>query len=242
MLIDYFKKTWNIETSGQVIWAHAVNSLEKLEESLSDPAVMMIETDISISGENQIIAAHPPKKESDLTINILIEQIKESKKGLKLDFKDPATFSPTLEILRSINLSIPIILNADVLTGNGGWKSPFNPTEFIKTAKQKYPQGMLSLGWTTKPDPAFVYTSENIDEMLGLVGDLSEVTFPVRASLLPTSWDQLSRLLQKHGRTLSIYNNEPMDQDLIDWIAQNTDPAKCFYDFTDENKNPIRLW
>ena len=50
-----------------VKWSHATNSQELLEIAISDDT-MMIEADVSI-GEGDIpIMAHPPKNESDLTL------------------------------------------------------------------------------------------------------------------------------------------------------------------------------
>ena len=106
-----------------------------------------------------------------------------------------------------------------------------------------YPSGILSIGWTTTANPELGYTPENIDAMLALCKDLPEVTFPVRACLLPNSGTHLQRLIKnKEGYTLTVWNNEPVSNELRDWIKTDTDPAKTFYDFIDENKDPLKLW
>jgi hypothetical protein len=66
--------------------------------------------------------------------------------------------------------------------------------------------------------------------MLELCKNLPYATFPVRASILPSCWDDVKRLIQKDGFTLTIWNSEPLDNDLKNWIFKNTDPKKCFYD------------
>lgn len=229
---------------GEVIWSHAVNSREKLDRYLHDGATMIIESDIRRSTNGVPVAAHPPETESDLTFEMLIDQMAQSNKGLKLDFKDPEIVTPCLTRLKTKPLTQPVLLNADILQGNGANPSTFSAGGFITECKELYPSGMLSLGWTTTPNPELRYTQENIDEMLTLCenADIRVVTFPVRACLLPKSWNALERLITKDGYTLSIWNNEPVDEELRDWIKNNTDPSKTFYDFIDENKESLRLW
>lgn len=69
-----------------------------------------------------------------------------------------------------------------------------------------------------------------------------EVTFPVRACLFPASWDALERLTEKDGYTLSIWNNEPVDKALAQEIRERANPEKTFFDFIDENKDPLTLF
>lgn len=234
-----------MNNSGDIRWSHAVNSKEKLLRFLGDLETDFIESDIRLSLQQGIpVAAHPPETESDLTFEKLITSLETSRKGLKLDFKDPEILLPCLERLRGSKLQQIVFLNADVLQGNGASPSKFDADEFIELSRKIYPQGILSLGWTTVADSEKSYTKENIDEMLKLCEkyELNEATFPVRACLLPKSQEELQRLTSLENYTLTIWNNEPVSQELASWIKKHTDPRKTFYDFIDDNKEPLRLW
>jgi hypothetical protein len=240
--IEAYFKQFGATKPGDIHWSHAVNSRERLARFLNDPVTMIIESDIRISSAGIVVAAHPPETESDLTLDELIASMQRSKQGLKLDFKDPEILVSCLEKLREISLPQPIFLNADILQGNGANAPKFSAIGFLALCKKYYPAGILSVGWTTAANPERGYTKQNIDEMLALCHDIAEVTFPVRACLLPNSSAEIERLIKKEGRTLTIWNNEPVSDELRDWIKNNTDPKRTFYDFIDENKEPIKLW
>lgn len=241
-LLQYFEQQYGASKPGDVTWSHAVNSREKLARFLNNPAVMFIESDIRLSMTGAAVAAHPPETESDLTYDSLLEQVHQSKQGLKLDFKDPEIFISCLQKLGEAPFTQPVLLNADVLKGNGANMPKFSAVGFIALCKKYYPAGILSIGWTTTADPSLPYTEQNIDEMLKLCEGIDEVTFPVRACLILNSDKPLKRLIQKDGYTLSIWNNEPVSAELATWLKNNTDPTKTFYDFIDEKKDPLRLW
>ena len=240
MNLGYFRQ-FGATKPGEVTWSHAVNGREKLARFLDNPAAMVIESDIRLSKSGVAVAAHPPETESDLTFDELIGAIRKSKQGLKIDFKDPEALTGCLRKLGENPLPQPIFLNADILQGNGADPSKFNAAEFIALSKKYYPAGILSLGWTTIADPAKGYTRTNIDQMLGLCEGLREVTFPVRACLLPGSWNEAGRLVAKNGRTLTVWNSKPVDAELKEWIENNTDPEKTFYDVIDEKNDPLRI-
>jgi hypothetical protein len=241
-LLNYLQENFKINNPGDVIWSHAVNNKTKLEKYLADKEVMIIESDIRLSKTGDIVCAHPPETESDLQFITLVEQISKTNKGLKLDFKDPEILIPCLNILAKEKLIQPVILNADILHGNGANIAKFSPAGFITLCKKYFPQGILSLGWTTTADTNNSYTKENVDNMLNLVSDLSEVTFPIRACLMPKSKEQLFSLLTKTDFTLTIWNNEPVDEELRNWIKENTNRKNTYYDFINADKESIRLW
>lgn len=240
-LIGYIQQEYTVARPSDVRWSHAVNSREKLARMLADASIMMIESDIRLSSSGVPVAAHPPETESDLTFDMLTNEVQKSKKGLKLDFKDPEILVTCLEKLRQKPFLQPVLLNADVLQGNGANPPKFDSHRFVEECKRYYPQGILSIGWTTIADPAHPYTEQNVDEMLALCRDMEEVTFPVRACLLPTSWNHLARLTARDGYTLTIWNNEPVSDELVQWIRENTDPQMTYYDFIDDKKEPLRL-
>jgi hypothetical protein len=118
------------------------------------------------------IAAHPPFRMSNLSYIQLLESIKGTKKGLKLDFKNPQIVEKCLKILAQMKLNNPVMLNADVFC-EVPYK--FNPETFITMCQSIYPDALLSLG--TKADKKSPYTKEFVDQMLKSCQNLSAVTF-----------------------------------------------------------------
>lgn len=240
-LLDYLKKQYGVTQPGDISWAHAVNNIDDLNQALQGSA-MFIESDIRLSPTRVVaVAAHPPEMESDLTFAELLRRMKDSRQGLKLDFKDPEIVEQCLQDLSNANLSQPVLLNAGILRGNSPYISKFNAPGFIALCKKYYPQGILSVDWTMTADPNKPFLPQNIDEMLALVVDVDEMTFPVRAQLVPNSWPELQRLLAaKPDYTLTIWGGEPNDE-LRNWIRTNTDPARTFYDLVDKDGMPVKL-
>ena len=134
--LDYLEKEYSATQPGTITWSHAVNSKEKFARFLNNPAAMFIESDIRLSITQRIaVAVHPPETESDLTFIELIDGMRKSKQGLKLDFKDPEILIGCLEILKHEPLSQPILLNADILQGNGANPSKFSAPGFMALCK-----------------------------------------------------------------------------------------------------------
>jgi len=240
-VVNYLQKQYQISTLGDVTWAHAVNGKEKLNRFLRDPQTMMLEADIRISPRGDAVVAHPPAIDSDLSFDELVTALASSKQGIKFDFKDPEILIPCLTQIKEAALQQPVYLNGDILQGNKGYPPKFSAVGFLALCRNIYPQGILSLGWTTRSGPDAAYTKENVDEMLHLCRDVQRVTFAIRASLLPYSWKHLARLIEKEGYSLTIWNAEPVDTDLLNWMRENIDPARAFYDLSDENKDPVRF-
>lgn len=239
-LISYLHEHYHVDRLGDVTWAHAVNSKAKLNRFLHDHATMILEVDIRISPQGDIVAAHPPAYESDLSFDELLEAMVSSKQGLKLDFKDAEALYPCLIRLKEVALPQPILLNADVLQSNPTYAPKSRAVAFLALCQKLYPQGILSPGWTTAA--GVPYTAEQVDQMLTLCRDVPQATFPVRASLLPASWEHLVRLLQSEGYSLTIWNAEPAEKELLAWMREHTDPMRTLYDLSDQEKNPIRGW
>lgn len=240
-LLPYFQKHFDIHELGDITWAHRVNDQIRLGKVLQDPSVMMLEVDVLAFIAGRIIIAHTPNFHTifrRLSFDQLNRELKQSNKGLKIDFKDPKVVIPCLKILHEMDLGNPIILNADILSG--GKRSPFDPQEFISTWRMFYPQGILSLGWKTdnKKSP---YTGEEIDRMMTICGTLSNITFPIRVCFLRESWNDVQRLLENPTHSLTLWNNEPIDKELLQWIKENIDPTRAMYDLIDNHSNSIRL-
>jgi hypothetical protein len=216
-------------TPADIRWAQAVNSIDKLNAVLEADDTDIIEVDVSLSGDGEPIAAHPPVSVSDLTIAHLLDRIATTTVGLKLDFKDPLTVEPTLTRLTEMSLSQPVLLNADVLNTSDARRAKVNPDWFVKVCSDRYSRGILSVGWRTSGKDGSVYTEDNVLKMIGLCSEVTAVTHPVRATMLPASWEHIKQLLEIEGRTLTIWNTGPLDDELKAWVKANTDPAKCFY-------------
>ncbi|KAG7349891.1 DUF2181 domain containing protein [Nitzschia inconspicua] len=131
------------------VWAHAVNSVEKLVAAMSDQAITSIECDVMMSEQTVPnledgvpILSHPPFRQSDLTFEKLLDTVTEQSedgtrnlitKHLKLDFKEIQALQPSLKLLQKMQIYNPyqkvVILNADILPGPG--KRTLDPTTMV---------------------------------------------------------------------------------------------------------------
>lgn len=219
-----------VTSIGEIRWAHAVNSQQRLVDALEDGSIHFLEVDINVSSDQVIAATHEAGGETDLTFETLIKNVRSSRKGLKLDFKNDAVIAECLDMLRDAALTQPVILNADILSVKAADPTEIDGSRFIANANQKCPDRLLSLGWRTS-DTSPSYTVQDIEHMLRLCVQLPEVTFPARASMLPNSWTALSKLLDGTQHSLTIWDINPVDAELQKWIEKETDPKRCFYDY-----------
>jgi hypothetical protein len=238
-LLTYFQQYYQIKYLGDITWAHAVNSKERLQRFLNDPQIMMLEVDVIISSKGEAVLAHPPATDSDLSFAEFVQTMVKSKQGIKFDFKDPEILIPCLTQLREINVSQPVLLNAGILQGHGGHQPKFSATGFLALCKKLYPRGILSPDWTSDGSP---YTQKMVDDMLAVCQGISQITFPVNARLLPASWQYISRLTEPDGYSLTIWDGKLVDEPLRRWLQENTDPAKTCYDCSDIHNNRLRWW
>lgn len=234
---------FGVKKTGGIRFAHAVNSRSLLEESLRDPIINILEGDVSVAENGQIIMAHPPSTTSDLKFADWLTHSIKNGKGVKLDFKVPEVVEPCLAALnRTETDKIPIFLNAEILQGPGGDPSPFDPDWFIKRCSESFPGEVLSVGWKTRAVAEERYTIENVEEMLNLLTDWrSLVTFPVRACYVKSSWQNLKMLLESPTYSLTLWNNEPVEPDLLGWVKASTDPARTFYDLINPDGSTLPI-
>lgn len=188
------------------VWSHATNSQAKLSQALRDPTLTAIEADILIgkllpdternaeedSGVRDSdgycpIMAHPPDRQSNLSLRNFLEQVTHSEiRIIKLDFKEIDAVQPSLDILKSIlsqrKSEITVILNADILAGPGARNVPVNVApgaffeicnDFLSSVGES--QGAvassfgLSLGFHVAPSESDHYTVDDSDAMHSLV-------------------------------------------------------------------------
>jgi hypothetical protein len=238
-VVSYLQKHFDISVPGDITWAHAVNSQQKLQVAQNDPQIMMLEVDVIISDNGDVVLGHPPATDSDLSFAAFIQAVAGTRQGIKLDLKDPEVLIPCLNILRDSGLHQPVLLNAGVVPGNDGLPPKFRTNGFFAACKKLYPQGIVSPDWTNDYAPL---TEENIDAMQIACRDIDQATFPVNARLLPFAWAPLARLIQRDGYSLTIWDGKPVDKYLHLWLQEHTDPAKVSYDCFDEEGKRLRWW
>lgn len=147
-------------------WAHSTCSQKLLHAALTDSTITAIEVDILMGHkvleddatpllkhtsflenvEPVPIMAHPPERQSDLTMEDFLIQTSNSKdsskkllKHIKLDFKEIETVKPTISAIMKNGIRFDkeasIYLNADVLPGPAmrEGKLKINGDEFLST-------------------------------------------------------------------------------------------------------------
>ncbi|XP_040010106.1 protein FAM151B isoform X3 [Xiphias gladius] len=204
----------------------------------------MIEADIIMRSHDpkEPIMAHPPDTDSDITLKEWLEGVKAHDKGIKLDFKSLEAVSPSVVLLEEVlaDLSRPLWINADILSGPGGRARPLEPQAFLSAVRTLPTDTVLSLGWTTgwtagADIPGYswdmVHVMEEICKTLK-----NPVTFPVRAALLAQSFSQLTWLLQQSDRyTLTVWtgqNDTFIPEDLLPY-KKEIDISRIYYDLPD---------
>ncbi len=176
-----------------------------------------MEADIlKIDGKhNEPIMAHPPNTESDLNFSEFLHTSKSSQKGLKLDFKTQNAIEPCLETIKSIQheISVPIILNADIFQGVKSPAIKIDPHFLIDKSLELYPAGVLSLGWTTTNDNqgnyrwSDVYTAFKLLHDKNILSSSTEVTFAVRLNWSINSVNRLIWLQKMTNCTFTLWSH-----------------------------------
>lgn len=232
--IQFLLSFFEVKCVEDIKWAHAVNNQKKLNQFCETRNIMMIEGDISLSPEGKVIMKHLPEMTSNLKYDDWLEQVSNSRKGAKLDFKDPQTISYCLKKLRDLGLEIPIFLSADILLGPGGNASKFDGVKFIKECSKYYPKGIISLGWTTEYVLGQGYTENMINNMLKISRSTeSAVSFCIRVCYLKSVLPKLQSLLSQENHTITLWNGKkdpPLPHNLKEFIEKKFGFNKVFYD------------
>ena len=208
-ILNFYK----IQDGIQVTWAHAVNNRKYVEDSLKDKKIIYLEADVLINPINKTpIMAHPPKTTSDITLQEWLHLVFHSNKGAKLDFKETNVLEPSMKVVKEAykefpNYKPPLILNADILEGpNANGSISVNSTICLRNFVQ-FEDAILSLGWKTgfTGNDSKGYGWDDVRTMHATLENVSQhVTFPVRASLVEKSKEQLIWLLNQNRKRYSL--------------------------------------
>lgn len=118
-----------------------------------------------------------------------------------------------LFISNQFKLKSPIIINADVFQGAKSAPPKFDPTSFVNQSLNLYPNGIISLGWTTNDNILTNYTWSDMFQAYNLLKNLNllsanspDITFAVRALWSTKSVHRLHWLTQFTKSTLTIFS------------------------------------
>ncbi|HSH56285.1 MAG TPA: DUF2181 domain-containing protein [Candidatus Limnocylindrales bacterium] len=228
--VSYFHNHYGVRHLEEITTAKAVNDKARLHSTLNAAHFMIIDSDITKGPDGRAMCAHWPLTESDLSFDELLTSMTRTRQGLKLDFKDSDIVIECLIKLGRMELSQPVILNADILSLEGSPAPDFSGRTFLDAYQTYYPNSLLSVGWRTTDEPHHPYTSKDVADMLQLVKNARPLTFPIRASLLPASWPQLRALVHEDDRTLTIWNSTPISRELRQWLIEYIPADKAFYE------------
>jgi len=239
-----------------ITWLHAVNSPEKLEQGLLGD-IMMLEADVLM--RNNIVNGtpvmeHPPDVDSNLTLHGFLSQTTNSTKGIKLDFKTIEVVEPSLKMVQNITfgqeVKTPIWLNADILPGPCYDKVcvPVDHARFLSLCKRYFPNGTLSISWTTGKNmtaPENFYNWSQVLPMGQLVSQIAQpITFPVRANLVQRSWEQFHWLLDlSETFTITIWSSTTDNPDVRDLVALRynvSDKRRIYYDLPPDQEKAFK--
>ncbi|XP_051499276.1 protein FAM151B isoform X2 [Apus apus] len=233
-------------------WFHAANSKARAREAARSD-VHMIEADVLLrggrEGNGDPIMAHPPETDSDNTLQEWLEEIVNTNKGIKLDFKSLGAVRPSLELLQRVkqHLRRPVWINADILPGPNTDNAGMDAELFLGTVTSFFPNVTLSLGWTTgwHPDKHNKgYDWMMVKEMAQICNSLPQlVTFPVRAALVRQSISELSWLVQQSDRySLTVWTGKEdvySVEDLL-YIRENFDKSRVYYDILEPQNSEFK--
>jgi len=241
---------FNLSDGIGLTFAHAVNSESKLNSTLIDMKIMVLEADVLMDPIRNIpIMAHPPATTSDLSLEDFLTQVllHSPPKGIKLDFKQLEVVKPSLKLLEAVQKKYQmmppvLILNADILVGPEDPLSfPVNASRFTELCSKYDQESVLSLGWTTTKakdsEHPQGYTWEMVTEMHTIVKNLKHrVTFPVRASLVAASRAQLLWLLNLNSDySLTVWHSSDdlYDVKSMSFLRDKKYIGRVYYDLPD---------
>jgi len=207
--------SWVPLPNAKQVWAHSCCSVAALETALKDDNITAIEVDILMGslkgseGNELAIAAHPPVRTSDLSIEVLLQRcLQDRRRHIKLDFKELMALQACLPMVAKMKEALAatrqcIWVNADVLPGPGRRNKPVvMPGQDVLAAVKEFCPGInLSLGWTTQVASGEFYNQEDCRAMVDLCKQEELTTgggvvFAVAARATCKAEDELASLLK----------------------------------------------
>ncbi|XP_046377892.2 protein FAM151A-like [Haliotis rufescens] len=239
---------FGLQDAAKVTWAHRVTNLKYMNEAIKGD-VMFLEGDVLLEGHDSKhdtpipIMAHPPEVHSDLRVKDFLHMASASGKSIKLDFKSLESLEPSLSLLAEMHkeggIKAPVWINADILTGPNTDQKGLNASVFLSKINTIFPEVTISIGWTTEWLP----TGDNAGYSFPMVQTMNKhaivlrqpVTFPVRASLVRKSWENLDWLLhQSRGYSLTVWtpspNTDVVELEDMQFVRKHSEATKVYFD------------
>ncbi|XP_033204265.1 protein FAM151B isoform X1 [Bombus vancouverensis nearcticus] len=252
----------------KIVWEHAVNSKEKLDNALVSANVKMLEADVTLGTLNGTsdnstqlipIMAHPPATKSNLSLDDFLNTVikKNVTKGIKLDFKSINAFNASIPILEKVrnNTKFPVFLNADILPGPvNASTTPVTAKAFVSQA-MAFPEYTLSVGWTTRYGvndnvTEGQYTEQQIQDMINILKEqkvTQPITYPVRAGLAANSTKVIKSLMENSSFasnvTLTVWSSEgdKVDAETLSTLIRDIGVKKVYVDVPQDLMNKLHL-
>lgn len=144
---------FNLEHSGQLQWAHGIDTPAKLAAACADSALHVLEANVYFESADALplIKAHAGAT-TDLDLASFMTQATLANKAVKLDFHSPAAVEPTVALLRLLRPPLAPIFHADVfaLLAPKARAEALEPEQFIRLVAKNLPHAIISLGWSLK--------------------------------------------------------------------------------------------
>ena len=167
------------------------------------------EGDVSLSSTKTAIMAHPPDKESDISLSEWIDAALEHRRAIKLDLKEIAVIEPAVELLKAASFPEEgLILNADALRGPGGRDPGFGISDLVELRKL-FPGAVISIGSTIGWEETLPYRPEDVKDFKEAERTIGgPITFCLRVDMFLKNPEAVADLIADHH--LTIWNSIPL--------------------------------
>ena len=218
--------------------AHAVNSKDRLARFLS-AEINIAEGDVSLSNHGETIMAHPPDKESDLSLQEWIRSALEHHRAIKVDMKEPGVIGTVEELLKAAGFpEAGLIISADALIGPGG-RDPLFTISDLAGLRKLFPEAVISIGSTLSYKETLSYGASDVENFLKAKDTLGgPVTFCLRLDMFLKNPGGVAALLSEHHVT--IWNSipkTPADAEILSAVKKHV--SRGFIDLMDADGAPV---
>lgn len=226
---------------GELRFAHAVNSLDRLDEQLAGPC-NTIEGDVNWGWQfggglwRTAIMAHPPRRVSDLAFEAWLERALDAGRVIKIDLKDERANRTIVSALDQPHVPFDrVFVNADMVRGPSGDDPDFS-VALGQQWRARFAELVVSVGCTTGPD-RLPYTAEHLSALLDAAATIGEpVTVCLDVHRVDSDPSALERV-KDAGRHVSLWNRYPCDLEIYRRYRQLVPDG--FIDLFDADRNPI---